>query len=89
MGAPATPTPADRAATRELAAKIVESVRNDEAMPFRSCCPTCDRSRVFQLAHEIVLLTSDTYVSLQAEVERLGSLVDMLEHRDAERERGP
>ena len=33
MGDPATPTPADRAATRELAAKIVEAVRNDEVIP--------------------------------------------------------
>lgn len=34
MGDPATPTPAERADTRELAQRIVDSVRNDEAMPY-------------------------------------------------------
>lgn len=33
MGEPAIPTAADRKETRELATAIVESVRNDEAMP--------------------------------------------------------
>lgn len=71
MGEPAIPTEADRKATRELAAKIVDSVRNDEPMQlglntwretsFGSWL--CELRRVeelvFQLAQEIDLLRAE------------------------------
>lgn len=61
MGEPATPTPADRAATRELAAKIVESVRNDERMPLPGAksIPLTTQAALLQLAQEIALLLAD------------------------------
>lgn len=89
MGEPAQPTPEDRARTRELAAAIVESVRNDETMPLPLplCYVHADvQTLVFRLAQEIALLSCDTYVSLQAEVaglrgernERLSRAISLL-----------
>jgi 5'-deoxynucleotidase YfbR-like HD superfamily hydrolase len=68
MGDPATPTPAERTVVRELAAKIVESVRNDEPMPldvqhWTSQIPdhiaNALETRIFMLAQEIQLLRAD------------------------------
>lgn len=83
MGDPAQPTDRDRAATRELAAAIVEAVRNDEAMPhgLSEIADTLDieevvESLLFRLALEITLSTA-TNVSLQAECDRLRESVGL------------
>ena len=74
MGEPAIPTDADRRATRELAARVVESVRNDEAMPCRDLYTTesrmslanCDavavddlEALIFGLAQEVCALRNE------------------------------
>ena len=78
MGEPATPTAKERAETRELAAKIVEAVRNDEVIPLpidpwnlAEMRPSTRRefeALVFQLAQEIELL--------RAEINELADLAD-------------
>lgn len=68
MGDPVTPPPADRQATRELAARIVDSVRNDEPMELGLDPGILGRAYVredveqlaFRLAQEIVLLRDET-----------------------------
>lgn len=70
MGEPAEVSPADRAATRDLARRIVESVREDEEMPWPNDLKEAWRAYevtslthlwqayVFQLAQEISRSTS-------------------------------
>jgi hypothetical protein len=66
MGEPATPTEAERLATRALAASIVEAVRNDEEWPTHHHLRTSiDGLRayfeevVFALAQEVTLLLEE------------------------------
>lgn len=73
MGDPATPSPADRAATRELVKRIVEAVRNDERIDlgigyttFRGYTERVEyytrtdvEKIVLQLAQEIELVADD------------------------------
>jgi len=76
MGEPATPTPADRLATRKLAADIVQSVIEDGPMPLGMqyynirdhglCVKQNDAARLaFQLAQEVTLLRADLDEALQ------------------------
>lgn len=58
MGTPATPTPSDRQAARELAKAIVDAVRNDEGWPdelFRAY----STETIFRFAQEIELMAAD------------------------------
>lgn len=60
MGEPATPSPKEREATRKLAREIVESVRNDEAMPLPAwlgdpISRVALEEFIFELAQEITL----------------------------------
>lgn len=72
MGEPATPTPADRAETRDISYAIVESVRNDVVMPLPADVDSVCRSLgmsdermfavenfIFRLAQEITLLVEE------------------------------
>lgn len=79
MGEITVPTEADRIATRELAASIVESVKNDEEMPLpaalfprRGAIEVEDVERfVFNLALEIVALQEDE----RSRIRRVGGLL--------------
>jgi hypothetical protein len=71
MGEPAEPTEAERKERWQLAAAIVESVRNDEEMPIGIewpkkvplDCPDCPVSAIeeliFDLAQEITILLAE------------------------------
>ena len=69
MGEPATPSPEQRAATRELAAKIVQSVRNDGRHPLapgdHGTLEDADEETIemamFYLAQEIDALRADLH----------------------------
>lgn len=69
MGEPATPTPAELAATLELARRIVEAVRDDEEWPklgegrarYNPFCSDLDEpssTAVFQLAQALTIAAS-------------------------------
>jgi len=71
MGEPANPTPAERAERQEIAAAIVESVRNDEKMPLPGLKAITIQYKgvffdaveveefVFKLAQEITILLEE------------------------------
>jgi len=66
MGEPATPTASDRAATQQLAERIVQSVVDDATMPLDlHATPSGMVARwevellVFQLAQEVTLLRAE------------------------------
>jgi hypothetical protein len=70
MGEPAEPTKAERERNQQLAAAIVESVRNDEEMPIgiewpknpldcADCPVSAVEELVFQLAQEITILVAE------------------------------
>ncbi len=68
MASPSTPPPSERAATRALAADILEAVMADEAMPLDVHYWTKDlpdrvanvlETRIFQLAKETVTLKDE------------------------------
>lgn len=71
MGEPATPTPAERTERQQLAAAIVESVRNDEKMPLPGLKAIAIQYKglffdavevenfVFTLAQEITILVQE------------------------------
>lgn len=74
MGKPATPTPAARAATRELAAAVVRSVEEDERMP-HGLAPAYDDK------HRRLLWQTEVEDLLAKLAQEIVSLSDELKHQ--------
>lgn len=68
MGEPAQPTEAERRETRELAARIVESVRADEPMPLPE---DVEDAIVVSLDERMTAAVKDLYFRLAQEIELL------------------
>lgn len=72
MGDPATPTAKERAETRELCRRIVESVRNDEPFPHDLTTMIPTRGSVNQeAAEEACFDLAQEVCALQADYERM------------------